>query len=106
MTFRSYLKKKITILPKKLFSKVIFFIYSKDYMQNGALADPRLRLSPAVKGVEIFTSPIPADGVAYYSKQTDVLEVVPTWTGQIYFVAPAAPAVQNLRVSVLQNVRK
>ena len=40
-----------------------------------------------------------------HSKQTDVLEVAPTWTGQLYVVAPAAPAVY-VSVSVLQNVRE
>ena len=36
-----------------------------------------------------------------HSKQADVLEVAPTWTGQLYFVAAAAPAVY-LSVSVLK----
>ena len=52
----------------------------------------------------LSTSPsLPADGVGYYSKQTDVLQVAPTWTDQPYFVASAIPVV-HFRVSVLHNV--
>ena len=38
-----------------------------------------------------------------HSKQTDVLEVAPTWIGQLYFVTPAAQAVY-LTVSECEGI--